>query len=736
MMRKILLVIEKIMKGGVIGLLFLNGLAIADDRDQVEKLSVLGSKEALPTRPGSAHIISEEEMDKFDYIDVHRLLRSVPGVNVMDEDGFGLRPNIGLRGGHPERSKKITLMEDGVLIAPAPYSAPAAYYFPQMDKISSIEVFKGVPSTAFGPNSMGGAINMTTGYQPKSLRMSAWGGQFGFQKYDLAAGFTALGDWSINLNRISSRGFKTLENGGDTGFERNNVTLRWDKQVAYLDQHFTLKFNWSDELSNETYAGTSKEDFERDPYLRYNATERDVMNLDHRQFFASYAFSPIEDLRWRTTFYRHELKRGWDKLVGFGGNNPNNPSVDIRDVMRSPSSSANEYYYQVLTGQADSSGLSDDRAVLELGDNQRQYLSQGVQTQWTYDTYGEETSHLFKLFYRLHQDEVNRFHESEFWNMTQGRLERNNSRSEVTTTLNKGSASTQTLSLAYENNWRKVTTQGILRYEDIRYDFTNFLASTSMESSDELFASGLGLFYQAFDQWGVLAGVNNSFNPVGPGQPADTPTEEAINYELGVRFTGGGDFGFEFIGFYSDYRNLNGTCTQSGGCTIDLLDTVESGGKSVVYGTEFLLSKTFRQKSWSFPILLNTTYTIAEFRNSFATQFPEWGDGVVQIGDPIPYIPEWQAQLSFGVQKRLWSFFANFHYLGRMADQAVLDGRQIIPERLVLGLSTAYVWSDNLKLRFRVDNITNERFIASFRPFGARPGRPMLAMLGVEYSFF
>lgn len=735
MNQKVLPAIALLVKGGLISLLFFTS-AIADDRNQVEKLSVLGKKEALPTRPGSAHLVSEKEMDKFDYIDVHRLLRSVPGVNVMDEEGFGLRPNIGLRGGHPERSKKVTLMEDGVLIAPAPYSAPAAYYFPQMDKISSIEVFKGTPSTAFGPNSMGGAINMVTAIQPTGLRLGAMGGQYGFQKYDLTAGFEGFGDWSINLNRVSSSGFKTLENGSDTGFERNNVTLRWDKHISYLDQSITLKFNWSNELSDETYAGTTEDDFESNPFSRYNATERDVMNWDQRQFFANHTISPTDDLRVRTTLYRNELERGWDKLVGFGGNNPSNPSVNIRDVMRDPNSPANNYYYQVLTGQADSSGLSDDRAVLERGDNQRQYLSQGVQTQLTYDTFGEETSHLFKLGYRFHRDEVNRFHESEFWNMTSGSLVRNNTRNEVTTTLNEGRATAQTVSFSYENNWRKLTTQAILRYEDIEYDFTNFLNSTPLSSSEELFAPGLGLFYQAFNQWGILAGVNKSFNPVGPGQPADTTSEEAINYELGVRYIGGGDFGFELIGFYSDYKNLNGTCTQSGGCTIDLLDTVESGGESVVYGTEFLLSKTFRQNSWNFPILLNTTYTISEFRNSFATQFPGWGNGVVQVGDPVPYIPEWQAQLSVGVQKRKWSLFTNFHYLGKMADQAVLDDRQIVPERLVIGLSTAYKWNDELRLRFRVDNLTNERFIASFRPFGARPGRPTMALLGVDYTFF
>ena len=252
----------------------------------LDKIMVIGNPANIETLPGSAHVVTKTDIREQNYDDVNQALRKVPGVYVRQEDGFGLFPNISLRGVDTTRSAKITIMEDGVLTAPAPYSAPAAYYSPTVGRMSGMEILKGSSQVKYGPQTTGGVINYLS--TPIPLKETAYlkssYGSFGDMRTHAYFGNTV--DTSIGQVGFlaegyfrQNQGYKTIDetpdfrDGNNTGFTKSDpmVKFSWEPNTD-IYQRLEVKYGSSSLDANETYLGLSETDFKDDPFRRYSAT--------------------------------------------------------------------------------------------------------------------------------------------------------------------------------------------------------------------------------------------------------------------------------------------------------------------------------------------------------------------------------------------------------------------------------------------------------------------------------
>jgi Fe(3+) dicitrate transport protein len=287
--------------------------APAPELARLDSVNVFGTADDTRKAAGSAHYVDQEALARFNYRDINRVLRQVPGVYLVEEEGYGLRPNIGIRGSGTDRNSRITVMEDGVLIAPAPYAAPAAYYFPTMARIHAVEIRKGSSAIQAGPRTTGGAINLISTPIPSEA-----GGQFdlsyGSDATLLAHGWAgAMGErfgGMIEGVRQSTDGFKRIDGGGDAGYDLDDVVakLRWvSAPDAGIYQQLDLKVGRNTQDSNETYLGLADADFRADPNRRYAASRLDNIKTEQNLFELRHLVELGEDTTLSTVAYRTEF---------------------------------------------------------------------------------------------------------------------------------------------------------------------------------------------------------------------------------------------------------------------------------------------------------------------------------------------------------------------------------------------------------------------------------------------
>jgi Fe(3+) dicitrate transport protein len=626
-------------------------------------------------------------------------------------------------------------MEDGVLIAPAPYSAPAAYYFPNVGRMSSIEVRKGSSQIKYGPNSTGGAINLVSTRVPYELSGQA---ELSAGEYNSSKLYANIGNSHQNFGylvegmNIRNNGFKELDGGGDTGF---NVTDLMGKVMfrtspdASRYQRLDLKAGYYDETSNETYLGLTRSDFREDPFRRYAGSSRDQMNAEHWQVMARHFIQFSADLDLTTTIYRNNFKRDWYKLQSTDG-------ISISEVLRNPDQHPVALSYL--------QGMNSPDDALTIRSNNREYYSQGAESRLNYHFDLGSLENRIELGARYHQDQEDRFQFEDDYRMENGSMILTNAGTPGTQANRIGSADALAVFLQNRIILDRWTINPGIRFENIRFKNTNYGTDDILRTGSDLqesqyslniFVPGIGVTYDVSSRITLISGIHKGFSPPSPGSDSDTRSEESINYEFGIRYA---DhlIQSEVIGYYNSYNNLLGSDLAAGGGGGTTAQF--NAGEVKVAGLEAALNIDFADLldvSFQLPFSINYTLTDARFQSSFESNFGPWG--TVEKGDKLPFIPQHQLNTSLSLSLDKLGIHLNTFTTGKM--RTVAGSGPILQEYstdsfFLVDLSSSYQLFSHMEVFVNVRNILNAVYNVSDRPAGLRPGLPRTFAGGLKLN--
>jgi Fe(3+) dicitrate transport protein len=723
-------------------------------QEWLEEITIVGERNREKQITGAAQYLGQDQLEKLAYTDIQRVLRQVPGVSLQVEDGYGLRPNISIRGVATERSGRITLLEDNILIAPAPYSAPSAYYFPTAGRMHAIEVLKGPAAITQGPYTIGGAMNMISTPIPSSyegnLLLSA-GEDATYRLHATYGGRTDSGlGFLLETHQWQSDGFQSIDrSNSDTGLDVEDYTIKLSYAPLGSRHKIDLKLQKADQDSEQSYLGLTDTDFKTDAFRRYGLSSLDNIHTEHEQQILRYQFAVSESLNLSVTAYNNDHERDWFKTEGFDFDGSNSADEMSRTSWFSIIQAINTdsdldgftptELQQILDGNDTLAGS------IQLRSNAREYFSRGVQFTGNWGKIIGTASHSAQLGMRFHEDEEDRLQRNSSYHQSGGQLILD----DLGSLGNAGNRVQEAEAFsAYVQDriefgaW--VLTPGI-RYENIdqkrtrwetRVDRTEDPASRdpsnfrdSRKNHTEVWLPGLGALYSFNDQLTLVAGVHKGFT--APSNSPNVEEEIAVNYELGFRLNRN-SISTEVIYFLSDYDNLLGECTSSSGSDCTIGDAF-NGDAATVQGIEFMFSTSLGQHStFNFPLNFNYTYIHSEFDSDVAdTDF--FGD--VSKGDPIPYIPEHQFNLSIGIEKNRWAAYLNASYVDEVCVRASCNAFETAESSLTLDLSANFDLSDSVSLFGKIENLTGAEDIMGRHPYGARPNKDTSVSFGARVHF-
>ena len=762
----------------------------APEISTMDPITVVGTAEEIRNTAGAAAFVGQSEIRTQSYTNPNRVLTRIPGVYVREEDGFGNFANISLRGVDPGRSAKVTIMEDGIMMAPAPYSDPAAYYSPRIGRMSGVEILKGSSQVRYGPHNTGGVVNylstpfaslvtsgaeesargkspvsgkgVVSGKSPKSPRPAARTSGEGVDEFYLKSTYgtnnalfnhgywahtaqTSAGTlgWVAEMHHAQNDGFRTIDQvGGPTGFRTLDPNFKiFFEPDTVLKQRFELRLGYTDFNADETYVGLSERDFQNDPYRRYASTQFD--NIDSHQYRAvfSHTMEHKPNLRIQSDAYYTSFDRSWYKIDSVQSAD-GTTSYNIANALAAGGEGLN-----ILKGDA--------AGIWKIRDNNRDYYTTGVQQRLDYQFTTGPVAHELTLGWRAHYDEARRLQ-----------------RDDTVTTSNNGSVLStargfqgsggnrleETLAFSvYAEDAMKVgnlTIKPGVRYEHLEQKYADYNTSgnpdqtlASASGTTDIVAPGLGLNYEFNPQWSAFASYYRGFSVPGPRGSLTNDLEEELSdgFELGARHYGD-TLQAELVGFYTHFSDLivqdkigaSGTRETANGGDIDVAGLEASLRWDPLAGTG---------SAWHLPTRFSATYTHSELKSDANSANADTIFSGGRSGNEVPYIPQFGLSAGIGIEYQQFGLYLDATYTPETFGTASNTTSLLTPAgkpdsrfgktdaALIVDLSTRWQATPNISLLAGISNLLGEEYLSSRIPLGPRAGEPRAFYTGVEIKF-
>ena len=695
---------------------------------EMPQITVIADKDRVFSKvPGSVTYIDQRELNTISPISGNEVLRRSPGVHVVDEEGIGMRVNIGIRGLDPDRSRSVLVLEDGVPVALSPYGEPEMYYTPAIDRMAGVEILKGSGQILYGPQTIGGVVNYISPNPPQEQEGSVriQGGQGGFFSGLVNYGNT-FGNTGMQVNLLKKR----ADNVGPTKFDITDFNTKFLFNINEKSE-LGLKLGLYNEVSNSTYIGINQVMFDQGGQDFTRLAPDDQLDVSRYSISFSHKYRFNSNIRLNTIAYAYTTTRNWNRQ-DFTINNTNTP----------PSN-----WTGVVWGDRDIPG----GAIFMrngTGNRNRQFAVGGIEPRLEVDHKLFNLKNELTVGTRLLWEQAN----EQRVNGTKSGVKSGNLVEDEVRTGNAFAAYAQNKIALSE----KVDFNLGVRYENFNYERDirrrNFsgvgIRDTVLIAGNVIqeIIPGMGFNYRPTQKVNFFGGVHKGYAPprtkdaiTAMGDVLDLDAEESWNYELGFRTEISNWIFLEMTGFYMDFSNqIIPVAESAGGLGFGVVNAGATLHRGVESALVFDLSNLFGLTKTRLNYDINATYALSTYS---ADRFI---NDVNINGNRTPYAPNWfinsaltlETESGFGARLTL-------NYVGDQFGDELntvapsVDGRiGKIDSYTVLDAMVSYdVKKWNSRFNVAIKNLTDERYIATRRPQGIRVGIPRFITAGYEFRF-